>query len=94
MRPGRRGRFRNTVVFWYNLLRMNDPSKIEFLIFCIENVAEALGVSGAVAYRKLAVESDILSGYIAKNYDVLHTQGSAWIREDLLAVMRRKGVAS
>ena len=73
---------------------MNDPAKIEFLIFCIENVAEALGVSGAVAYRKLAVESDILSGYIAKNYDVLHTQGSAWIQEDLLAVMRRKGVAA
>ena len=73
---------------------MNDPSKIEFLIFCIENVAEALGVSGAVAYRKLAVESDILSGYIAKNYDVLHTQGSAWIREDLISVMRRKGVVA
>ena len=73
---------------------MNDSSKVEFLIFCIENVAEALGVSGADAYRKLAVESDILSGYIAKNYDVLHTQGCAWIREDLLDVMRRKGVAA
>ena len=71
---------------------MDDPAKIEFLIFCIENVAEALGVPGSVAYRKLAVESDILSGYVAKNYDVLHTQGSAWVREDLLAVMRRKGV--
>ena len=73
---------------------MDDPSKIEFLIFCIENVAEALGVPGPVAYRKLAVESDILSGYVVRNYDVLHTQGSAWIREDLLAVMRRKGVVS
>ena len=73
---------------------MDDPAKIEFVIFCIENVAEALGVSGPVAYRKLAVESDILSDYIVKNYDILHTQGSAWIQEDLLAVMRRKGVAS
>ena len=73
---------------------MEDSAKIEFMIFCIENVAEALGVPGSVAYRKLAVESDILSGYISKNYDILHTQGSAWIREDLLSVMRRKGVAA
>ena len=73
---------------------MIDSSNIEFLIFCIENVAEALGVSGEVAYRKLAVESDILSGYIAKNYDILHTQGGAWVREDLLSVMKRKGVAA
>ena len=43
---------------------MDDPAKIEFLIFCIENVAEALGVPGPVAYRKLAAESDILSGYV------------------------------
>lgn len=73
---------------------MCESGQVEFLIFCIENVAEALGVSGPVAYRKLAVESDILYGYVAKNYDVLHTQGSAWIREDLLSVMRRKGVAA
>lgn len=63
------------------------------MVFCIENIAEALGVSGDVAYRKLAVESDLLTNYIAKHFDILHTQGSAWIREDLLAAMRRKGVA-
>ena len=31
-----------------------EGHQIEFAIFCIENVAEALGVSGEVAYRKLA----------------------------------------
>lgn len=69
-----------------------ESNQLEFAIFCIENVAEALGVSGDVAYRKLAEESDILTNYIFKHYDILHTQGSPWIREDLLAVMRRKGV--
>lgn len=68
--------------------------KLEFAIFCIENIAEALGVAGDVAYRKLAVESDILSNYVIKHFDVLHTQGSAWVRDDLLSVMRRKGVAT
>ena len=68
--------------------------KLEFAIFCIENIAEALGVTGDVAYRKLAVESDILSNYVIKHFDVLHTQGSAWVRDDLLSVMRRKGGAT
>ena len=45
-----------------------ESNKLEFAIFCIENVAEALGI--------------------------LHTQGSAWIREDLLAVMKKKGVVT
>ena len=71
-----------------------ESSKLEFAVFCIENVAEALGVSGDIAYRKLAVESDILSNYVFKHFDVLHTQGSAWVRDDLLSVMRRKGVAA
>ena len=71
-----------------------ESNRLEFAIYCIENVAEALGVSGDVAYRKLAVESDILSSYVLKHFDVLHTQGSAWIKADLLAVMRRKGVAA
>lgn len=68
--------------------------ELEFAIFCIENIAEALGVAGDVAYRKLAVESDILFNYVIKHFDVLHTQGSAWVRDDLLSVMRRKGVAT
>lgn len=69
-------------------------NQLEFAIFCIENVAEALGVPGNIAYRKLAIESNILSDYIFKHFDILHTQGSAWIREDLLAVMKKKGVVT
>lgn len=71
-----------------------DSKQLEFAIFCIENIAEAIGVAGDVAYRKLAVESDILFNYVIKHFDVLHTQGSAWGRDDLLSVMRRKGVAT
>ena len=72
----------------------SESNKLEFAIFCIENIAEALGVSGDVVYRKLAVESDILSTYVIKHYDILHTQGSAWVRDDLLSVMRRRGIAA
>ena len=71
-----------------------ESNYLEFAIFCIENVAEALGIPGNIAYRKLAIESSILSDYIFKHFDILHTQGSAWIREDLLAVMKNKGVVT
>ena len=71
-----------------------DSNKLEFAIFCIENVAEALGIPGNIAYRKLAIESNILPDYIFRHFDILHTQGSAWIREDLLSVMRKKGVVT
>lgn len=69
-------------------------NKLEFAIFCIENIAEALGIPGNIAYQKLAIESNVLSDYILKHFDILHTQGSAWIREDLLSVMRKKGVVT
>lgn len=38
-----------------------ETNKLEFAIFCIENIAEAQGVTGDVAYRKLSVESDIIA---------------------------------
>lgn len=69
-----------------------ESNKLEFAIFCIENVAEALGLPGDVVYRKFAVESDILVNYIFKHFDILHTQGSEWVRDELLSVMKRKGV--
>ena len=69
-----------------------ESNKLEFAIFCIENVAEALGLPGDVVYRKFAVESDILVNYIFKHFDILYTQGSEWVRGDLLSVMKRKGV--
>ena len=49
--------------------------ELDFAVFCIENVAERLGVSGDVVYRKLTETSDLLDGYIITYYDSLHTQG-------------------
>lgn len=71
---------------------IETDNQLEFAIFCIESVAEALGVPGDVAYRKLAEESDLLSNYVVKHLDILHTQGCAWIQSDLLAAMKRKGI--
>ena len=69
-----------------------DNEKMEFVIFCIENVAAYLHVDAAVVYDALARESDILDGYIIPCYDVLHTQGKDYIVNDLIDMMKEKGV--
>lgn len=65
----------------------------EFAIFCIENVALHLQVDSAVVYDAFTKDSDILDGYIISCYDVLHTQGKEYILNDLIDLMREKGVA-
>lgn len=69
-----------------------DNEKMEFAVFCIENVAARLHVDAAVVYDAFARESDILDGYIIPCYDVLHTQGKDYIVDDLIDMMKEKGV--
>ena len=65
--------------------------ELDFAVFCIENVAERLGVSGDVVYRKLTEASDLLDGYIIAYYDSLHTQGKEYIVDDILEIMENEG---
>ena len=66
--------------------------KTEFVIFCIENLAVRLQKNAAVVYDLLSKQSQILSGYILPNYEVLHSQGKEYILDDLVEVMREEGV--
>jgi len=66
--------------------------ELDFAVFCIENVAERLGISGDIVYRKLTEMSDLLDGYIIAYYDSLHTQGKEYIVDDILEVMEKEGV--
>lgn len=66
--------------------------ELEFAIFCIENVAAKLGVSAEKVYDSLAEKSDILNGYIIPEYEILHTQGKEYIVDDIIEVMKERGV--
>ena len=66
---------------------------LEFDVFCIENVAKKLEVDGTAAYDMLAVQTDILQNYIIPCYDVLHTQGKEYIANDLIDMLKAKGVS-
>lgn len=72
--------------------KIKNASVLEFAVFCIENVAEKLGVAGVCVYQAFTKQSDILSGYIVPGYEVLHTQSREYIVDDLLEVMKERGV--
>lgn len=66
--------------------------ELEFAVYCIENVAAALGRASGDVYRALSGEGEILRQYIVPSYDVLHTQGKDYIVNDIIEVMAERGV--
>lgn len=71
---------------------IKDRDQLEFAVFCIENVASSLNKNAEEVYDLLAVKSSILQSYIIPNYDILHTQSKDYIVDDILDVMKEKGV--
>lgn len=76
-----------------NLDYIKNHKQMEFAIFCIENTAARLNVDAEKMYETLAIKSNILQNYIVPNYETLHTQGKDYIVDDILDVMKEKGVA-
>lgn len=72
--------------------KIKNSNELEFAVFCIENVAEKLGVGAECVYQAFTDKSDILNGYIVPEYDVLHTQGREYIVNEILEVMQERGV--
>ena len=72
--------------------KIKNSSELEFVVFCIENVAKKLGADAARVYLAFTEKSDILNGYIVPEYEVLHTQSREYIVDDLLDVMKERGV--
>lgn len=72
--------------------KIKNFRELEFAVFCIENVAAKLGVGAKRVYQAFTEKSDILNGYIVPEYEVLHTQSREYIVDDLLAVMKERGV--
>lgn len=71
---------------------IKNSQELEFVVFCIENVAAKLGVKADRVYKAFTEESDILNGYIVPEYEILHTQSKEYIVNDLLNVMKERNV--
>ena len=68
-----------------------NSNNVDFITYCIGNLARRLNMSATEVYRRLK-QSDILNGYIIPSYDVLHTFSKEYLLEDLTEYMREKGV--
>ncbi len=73
--------------------KIRTSKELEFAVFCIENVAQRLSVDAEQVYDALTKKSDILNGYIVPEYEILHTQSKDYIVDDILQVMKERGVA-
>ena len=72
--------------------KIEDKNELEFAIFCIEQVADFLGVDAERVFDAMTKKSDILYQYIVPEYEVLHTQSKEYIVNEILDVMRERDV--
>ena len=62
-----------------------------FVIYMLHACADRWGKSPAEVYRLLSSVNCIM-GYLVPNYDVLHTQSSGFVAEDVKAYLKYRGV--
>lgn len=65
-----------------------DSRRTEFAVFCIENTAERLGVSGRDVVEELSRTGGIES-FLYASYEALHTQGKDYVVDEVLAYIHR-----
>ena len=66
--------------------------ELEFAVFCIENIAAKLDKNAQYVYDILTEQTDILKTYIIPEYEVLHTQSKEYIVDDIIDVMKERGL--
>ncbi len=68
-----------------------NAESLDFTTFCIGNLATRLSLNQREVYNKLK-EAGLLYEYIVSAYDVLHTFGKEYLMEDLVELMKERGV--
>ena len=71
--------------------RLATFEQLSFAIFCIEAVAEYLNWDPRDVYALLADKTNLLDDYIARYFDVLHTQDRLYIAEDIVRELEAEG---
>lgn len=73
-------------------MSIKNSKELEFVIFCIENVAAYFKKDAREIYDMLTQESDILNTYIVPEYEMLHTQSKEYIVGDIVDVLKERGL--
>lgn len=56
------------------------------------NVADKLNIDAPKVYSMLTEQTNILNEYIIPEYEILHTQSKDYIVDDIIEVMKERGV--
>ncbi len=74
---------------------MNDKVQLNkneiimgFVVSCIEDVADTLGVDYLEVYRRMNAVK-MIEEYIIPNYEVLHSESSKNVKEGLIDTLKR-----
>lgn len=67
-------------------------NQIDFVTCVIGALALMTGQSCSFIYKKLNA-AGIIKDYLAAAYDVLHTFSLEYVAEDVIAIMKKKGIA-
>jgi hypothetical protein len=70
-----------------------NTDELNFAVFCVESIAEKLGMSGDNVHSLLTKDSRILDQYILPAYGALHTQSREYIVNDIIEYMQEEGIA-
>lgn len=69
-----------------------ESRRTEFAVFCIENVAERLRISGKDVVGELAKTNGV-ECFLYPSYEALHTQGKEYITDEVLEYLRQNNPA-
>ena len=61
----------------------------EFVVFCIENTAMRLGISGDILYKEMK-RLNAIEEFLYPSYPTLHTQGKDYIVDEVLTYLKQK----
>ena len=70
---------------------MNKDS-MEFVVYMIHACADRWNLPPSAVYRSMK-RADCISGYLTPHYEVLHTQGTDYVVEDIRQYLQNRGVA-
>ena len=73
-------------------VKIKNEDELEFVVFCIENIAIKLGKNAEEVYQALTEKSNILNDYIVPEYEMLHTQSKEYIDNDIVSLMEERGI--
>lgn len=67
--------------------------ELYFVVYCVTALSCNLNISASEVYELITKKTKILDEYIIKYYDILHTQSEDYIVQEIIKLLKDKGVA-